>query len=142
MRESKFRGLDTNGRWIYGNLVYMHGVASKWTTGIQQHSGENMRPFWSINVDRKTVGEYTGITDSKGNDLYEGDIVQITDQYGDSPTIHWIEYQGEQGYPAFELEPDIGFDSNGLSYAKDTCIIERIGNVHENPELLKEGEIK
>lgn len=127
MREIKFRGLNRRNDqrwagWHYGDLwIEKSGVC-----------------VGSYEVDPETVGEYTGLKDHKGREIYEGDIVKVV-SYGEE-SFHVVKYMVEEDYPAFDLDPVINDgECNSLSYSLndlDTKIIV-IGNIHDNPELLR-----
>ena len=119
MREIKFRGkrLD-NGEWIVGLL----------TLDVKRHYRIQYDPMcFSVIVDPATVGQYTGLKDKNGREIYEEDILQ--DEIGFKGKIIYSmgAFYGDFG-EGFELQ----YFSEGLHEA---CIL--AGNIHDNPELLK-----
>lgn len=145
MREIKFRGktkmamvdLDileiphVNG-WVYGNLI-TEGEIAFIVGGIEEWDNEYLAHSWWVMVDEDTIGQYTGLKDRYGTDIYEGDIVNCDECYG---KIEWNEE-----YASFCLlipyndGNDVSFDEEMLYDYADECRV--IGNIYENPELLE-----
>lgn len=76
-------------------------------------------------------GQFTGLKDSKGTEIYENDIVKID---GDVHIVTW----GYVDYGVgFKLSDEPGGTGTWLSDWEGEC--EVIGNVHDNPDLLKES---
>ena len=136
MREILFRGkLKSNGEWSFGNLnVSLRGtvIITPDETPIGKYG----------QVIPETVGQYTGLTDKNGNKIFEGDIIK-TKKYGkiighsnvNGFDIFVVIYEPamfrlENIHRAFNL---VGKCWKGIDY-------EIIGNIHDNPELLKEAE--
>ncbi|EKQ17901.1 hypothetical protein LCAUCD174_2087 [Lacticaseibacillus paracasei] len=92
-------------------------------------------------VDDSVLLEYTGLTDMNGREIYEGDILKVTGEDGESyvATVKWF---GDEDYPAFDLEgiPSAwNYDANALATifqnGVETC--EVIGNIFEDKQLLE-----
>ena len=124
MKDIKFRGKQIDsGEWAYGLPSY--DTFGKITEiEIWEDCGETME-FYSI--DPSTVGQYTGLQDKDGREVYEGDIVQNI--YGD---IFTVEYYGEHWY-GYVLTASDGCVDHLYEYDE----YEIIGNVHDNPKPLK-----
>lgn len=134
MREIKFRGkrLD-NGEWIEGDLLRMN---DHWFI-FPDPAPEGIDKY---KVDPATVGEFTGLKDKNGKEIYEGDVIRspLSD---DKTRPHRIFYH--TGNAAF---------MGALVDRKELCYLrldqdwiykfgkEVIGNIHDNLELLKGGE--
>lgn len=119
MRTIKFRGKSIdNGEWVYGDLIHREGVP-KSITAIQ---------IGKSGVHEDTVGQFTGMLDKNGKEIYEGDILYAKD--GDIEIYNEIGLKdGCFGY--------IGENSGELLpfcyYAVDEEIS---GNIYDNPELM------
>ena len=131
MREIKFRGSRIDRReWVHGYIVK---VASPCGLGWVMHipakdPDDNHRV---VQVDPATVGQYTGLKDKNGTEIYEGDICNCR-EYECFGKIEWNE--DNAGFYFYVVVEGGGFDEERLyEYADE---LEVIGNVHDNPELL------
>ena len=121
-REIKFRGkrLD-NGEWAYGNLQQQAVKNEEWyITSITSPFNEFLNE--SHIIDPKTVGQYTGLKDKNGIDIYEGDIFHLG-----APNITYTVVYFDT---AFRGKQNGASSYVGLDSRKD-CI-EVIGNIHES----------
>ena len=119
MREIKFRGRDEQGRWHFGML-------RQWRD--QSFAIETTQGLAVDFVDPATVGQFTGLTDKDGKEIYEGDIVAWDDGTPPSPSaVRWDSYYG---YFVIMKSLILGHACKAVRV---------IGNIHDNPELL-EGE--
>ena len=144
MREIIFRGKRfDNGEWATGFLLpFPDDVALMYERDLDD---KEVVGTTSVDVDQKTVGEYTGILDKDGNRIFEGDIVECVswNEYFSDPTT------GKVMEP-FRRKMEVVFMAGGFKLVehlpqpcKDNVwnmIVEGdltvIGNIHDNPELL------
>ena len=93
-------------------------------------------------VDPTTIGQCTGLRDSKrteeypkGQLIFEWDIIRTSEDCEPVYTVYWC---GAREYPAYDVDPEIDTDSNGLAYLYGAGHdIEIIGTIHDNPELME-----
>ncbi len=122
-REIRFRGLlkEYNpayhqSKWRYGNLLNPFSIGEV---------GANLDSYEYAEVLPETVGQFTGLKDRNGKEIYEGDIVTNTD--GDKRKIVYYEMM---------------FEMRLLNGKKDSAAttwyyeVEVIGNIYENPDLI------
>ena len=129
MREIKFRGKDLNtGEWVYGDLE-IHRKDPRRLIHSYNDDGDYNRQY---DVDEETIGQFTGLQDKNGKDIYEGDIICFVDglkrvngEWIDNKHIYVVEYSGA----AFS-------GVAGLSEVMDA--VEVIGNIYDDPDLLKQ----
>lgn len=131
MREIKFRGkrLD-NGEWIKGNSIVRLGdgfFICCWT-GVTIKKSEFYNLF--TEVAPATVGQYTGLKDKNGREIYEGDIIG-----GSNGSINGWEWPFKSEIKWNDEE--CGFNTPNWGYMDSTHYYNVLGNIHDNPELLK-----
>lgn len=144
MRYILFRGkrID-NGEWIRGYLWIGadHTFITPYNLGIDFKDEVQRISAVAYEVLPTTIGQYTNLEDKTGKRLYEGDIVHL---YGDknNSNICCINYNAlvvfrDGGFCAIDGTPD----NNSLrryNFVSGELNCEKIGNIHDNPELLKE----
>lgn len=150
MREILFRGkrLD-NGEWAEGYLVKTNS-----NTFIMYPNQFNDDLFLSPGnifdgVDPDTVGQYTGLTDKNGKRIFEGDVFRYGfDEVAAIGVVKFGEYSFGSHFDMnnvgfyMEWNPRAMYYRNDLGYwlKHMKAEIEFIGNIHDNPDLLKGGE--
>ena len=116
-REIKFRGKNLKGQWHYGLLCHDKTKDSDYEWFISNSAG---KPY-AFGAIPETIGQFTGLHDKNGKEIYEGDIV--TDGVGKYKIVYDLKLAGYQPYCIFRDEPE------------NYC--EVIGNIYENPDLVK-----
>ena len=143
MREIKFRGKRIyNGEWVEGSLCQGENrifiVYDNDFTVSTIYGETNLISDRFFEVDPATVGQYTGLTDKNGKEIYEGDIV-TTDikrpylivEFRDGSFMFNCNDGGKDYYDI--MMPIMKEPQSTYKYG------EIIGNIYENPELIKEG---
>lgn len=132
-REIKFRGKKfCQDEWIYGSLI-TRGERGADGNFIDTGRGE------CYPLQQDTIGQYTGLHDKNGKEIYEGDILHVIAETDD---IHdYITQVSTNGLYEVDLvgcEYDITILAWLSANYDECCTIEVIGNIYDNPELLKE----
>ena len=126
-REIKFRGkAKDDGTWLHGDL----------TTGDTIHTspswyGDGEGEWWGHECHEETIGQFTGLKDRNGVEIYEGDVVRYETDYD----LLYFEVKWDKDTLMWEAVSQVIVDEP-LYYKNG--FIDVIGNIHDNPELLKD----
>lgn len=131
MRKILFRGKRVNnGEWVVGDLFNTTKIVITTTSnkGIYTENGSDIFKYEYIEVHPDTIGQFTGLTDKNGKEIFDGDI--FTDSLGNKAIVEWDERNAR--YLGFSIE------NRAIMYIGREPKVTVIGNIHDNPELLKQ----
>lgn len=151
MRQIKFRGKNSNDEWVYGSLITNETENEKGKFQVAfivpgLPCASDGGDFYTARMERvkvETVGQYTGLTDKDGKEIYDGDIVEC---------VSWNEYFSKDGKPMepFRRKMFVDYRKGGFKmvepmpepmedrewdiiYNGDIVVI---GNIHDDPQLI------
>lgn len=135
-----YRTTYKNGDWVYGLLTDRENYL-----GFAEMTNES--GVHCIEVDKHTIGQFTGLTDKNGKKIFEGDC--WVDNDGDY-LVYVVEFREAQFcfvcYGTKGALMEYGYDENAGGFGEVDCFpmtdyiidtIEIVGNIHDSPELLK-----
>lgn len=152
MREIKFRGRNYDGIWMYGYLIptpkpQIHLDNEHCVCECPQVISKV--DIVHYEVEENTIGQYTGLKDKNGKEIYEGDILRsneypfncdgVDNYYAE---IVWVDNVCGF-YRVTHKKPNSTV--SGISHGNCSPLVEEdiesfeiIGNIHDNPKLIKE----
>lgn len=132
MRKMLFRGkrID-NGEWVEGYLLLKYFHESPRTRFVIQYKTKYNPEMWQpeyavAEIIPETVGQYIGLCDKNGKEIFEGDIIRI--EFNN--TTAYVVFEGmswQAVIPKYEYRHRL----------EELMVYEVIGNIHDNPELLE-----
>ena len=124
----KFRGQDIEtGKWIFGDLIQRLGYYPTILTTYPTDEGK--MGYAEIAVKEDTVGQFTTLRDKNGKEIYAGDIIRA----GEEKTL--LEVRFVRGVFAFLWNGDL--DDEFPCNAPTQEWAEVVGNIHDNPKMIK-----
>ena len=123
-RQIIFRGkrLD-NGEWVYGDLEYNSAKNI-----VRIHTYDNNGEYLMQHlVQPDAVGQFTGLTDKNGKEIYEGDILDFN---GIAVEVRFV-----RGVFAFLADGNL--DEELCGDCRTDLFAKVIGNIYENSDMLK-----
>ena len=128
-RDILFRGINFQKEWVYGDLF--HSYAND-DIAIAYYREGSKTPIFDA-IFPESFGQYTGLTDKNGVKIFEGDVVII----GEKLKAKVIYYDG-----AFRMQSEFSptpIDTTDMGYMMREFSVRVIGNIHDNPELIKKS---
>ena len=135
MREILFRGKRIkNGKWVKGNLVQMKFKPDEDLRTMIFVDCESCEESKYYEVDDKTVGQYIGLKDRNGNQIFEGDLLRFYSDLrgglvGEPCTVRYGAFNCTCCEGVYGWE----FDNGDI---RDVGYYEVISNIHDNSELI------
>lgn len=125
MRNIRFRGkaINRKGTWLIGDLRQDLKANEFWIFPYDEHPGVDKH-----RVDPKTIGQFIGLKDKDGKEIFEGDFIDGFFQWGVAAGL--VEFDSDIAAFATKEPDDIMLDSLEILNYKV------VGNIHDNPNYL------
>lgn len=146
MRKILFRGKRKDNVWVYGDLIHIdkgYIIITSTDLTIDNSLSENNALCYSEKefsvVIPETIGQFTGLTDKNGKEIYEGDIMEYdnSSRYVVVYSTEGLDQNTNDFYiGAFMLKDSHGFHQLICSVTRPYKYANIIGNIHDNYELL------
>jgi len=125
--------------WTYGIPLPSQLIGRGWMMNsyaisevyYSKHASISVKDL--ITIDEDTIGQFTGLYDKKGVEIYEGDIVKT--KFERICIIKWNSSPNHIGFDLKPIETEHPYPDEYDLYQSDN--LEVIGNIYDNPELLK-----
>ena len=127
MREIKFRGKKTNGEWIFGSLIKYD---FKFQIGVLTYADK----MTFVNVKEHTTGQFIGIKDKNGKEIYEGDYLRFVDISNQDDFLGVVIFDS----CSFCVKGETMSHYRWMYYSE----LEVLGNIHDNPEWFDGAFLK
>lgn len=136
MREILFRGKTVeSGEWHFG-MFCAEGYDADFPCIIPNDSDRMRIASGDWHVDLETVGQFTGLYDRNGTKIFEGDIVKLDDRLCQ---VTWLDGNAQFDLRFIRDFGDIRIINFKGCEMRELYRYEVIGNIYDNPELLKGG---
>ena len=124
-REILFRGKTSFGAWVYGDLVHdaFDGTSQRIEVGIRA------RNSYPVEVIPETVGQFTGLTDKNGKNIFDGDLCEC------NGVVYKVVQHVSGAYELYEKDEDPECSDPYFLFIQHD-ILKVVGNIHDNPELI------
>ena len=138
MRTIKFRGFNAkNNQWLYGSHIINR---EKHFVAPDEFADD--KTWEDYEVEPETIGQFTGLYDKNGKEVYEGDIIEWTEtHYHAIGVVAWREQIGlKDTEEAYNVGWCVEEYKGKVTYIIAPSAVPHgvvVGNVHDNYELLK-----
>lgn len=148
MRTIKFRGKDIEtGKWVYGFYVCLedisrnpidgkeritHRIYTGFADSCASQDGYDFSGDWH-EIAPETVGQFTSLYDRHKKEIYDGDLLKFWDD-----DTGLIEVRFVRGVFAFLWQGNLDDEMPINAPTHEWATV--VGNIHDNPELMKGGE--
>ncbi|HET8735911.1 MAG TPA: YopX family protein [Pricia sp.] len=139
-REIKFRGQKTSTKeWVYGSLIVNKSGDYTITQITYNPVSKGVINGWCFGVMPETVGQYTGLKDRNGKEIYEGDVLSDYTETDEGIIKSHCQVLWNEACGSWELDMSMTQNRSYTFYLAEELLdfeYEISGNIYENPELL------
>lgn len=142
MRTIKFRAKGS-GHWRYGQYVHTgQNPSFPFNRDYTDHIlySDNYGIHFIPITDTDTIGQFTGLYDKNGKEIYEGDLLECEKLPKVFSEVYWNNSMTAFCLAIHTITEGIDYGTTPLSEVMSKYPLRIVGNIYDNPELLKGGK--